>query len=260
MPSPDTTNWSELILAPETSLVVQRGGEEYDNNYVRSYAGPVRVRLDDSEKTAKIGEIEVWYLDGSRAADNELDIADICDSLGQMEADYAAAIYTEGSIDPLVVEDRISNDVLVIHSLTVRAKYHGMEARIIRTIAETIGYHCGTVLMIPERVGIAEGDELDLVPTRDPVISCLSAYQSHSAAAARAGARRRQQSGKRPRSSSSSARLREASVEKQKGKPRGFDHSVVTMRIGISIALKASSARYASPRICGSHLVTRYAR
>jgi hypothetical protein len=178
VPSPDTTNWSELILALETSLVVQHDGDEYDDNYVRRYTGPVRVRIDDEEKTRKIGEIEAWYLDGSRAADNELDIADICDSIGEIEADYAAAIYTHGSIDPSVVEDRISNDVLVIHSLTVQVKYQGqgVEARIVRKIAETIGYHCGAVLMIPERVGIAGSDELDLEPTKDPVIFCLTAY------------------------------------------------------------------------------------
>jgi hypothetical protein len=158
----------------------------------RAFTGPVRVRLDDSEKTAKIGEIEVWCLDGSRAAENELDIADVCDSLGQMEADYVDAIYTDGSIDPAIVENPVSNDVLVIHSLTVQAKYHGqrVEEHIIRTIAETIGYHCGAVVLIPERVGIADADEqvsIDGQPSRSIVQAMVRHGNPGSGLVRRAG-------------------------------------------------------------------------
>ena len=162
----------------DSSLVVQRESDDYQDNYVRRQAGPIRIRLGDSDKTTKIGEIEAWYIDGSRAADDSLDIADVCDSLGQVESDYAAAVYTDRSIDPAIIEDPVSNDVLVIHSLTLQAKYHGqkLETHIIRKIARTVGYHCAAVVLIPKRVGITDSDELELVPTKNPSILCLTSF------------------------------------------------------------------------------------
>lgn len=68
-------------------------------------------------------------------------IADACDSVGQMEADYAAAIYVDGSIALFVVEVPLYNDVLVF---------------------------------IPARVGIADEDELDPLPAKNPPIFCLT--------------------------------------------------------------------------------------
>ena len=41
----------------------------------------------------------------------------------------------------------------------------GLEARIIRKIGDTLGYHCAAIVFDPDRVGIAEDDELELSPT-----------------------------------------------------------------------------------------------
>ena len=51
-------------------------------------------------------------MDGSLAADNGLDIVDVCDSMTQAEFEYASAIYTEGSVDSSIVEEPFYNDVL----------------------------------------------------------------------------------------------------------------------------------------------------
>jgi hypothetical protein len=43
----------------------------------------VRIQGENDGKPKQIGEIEVWYIDGLRAADNGLDIVDVCDSMTQ---------------------------------------------------------------------------------------------------------------------------------------------------------------------------------
>ncbi len=140
----------------------------------------VKARFEDSDEEVEIGQIELWYMDGSRAVDNGLDIADVCDSLGQVEADYAAAVCTVGTVDAFIVDGAFSNDVLVIHSLELSAEWQGQEteARIIREIGQTIGYHCAAVVLIPERVGITDGDEIELVPTKNPSIFALGATRA----------------------------------------------------------------------------------
>ncbi len=166
-------------LSLESLLVVSRKElDDYDDNYVRRHRGPIRVRFEESNAAIEIGDIEVWYIDGSRAVDNGLDIADVCDSLGQLEAVYAAAVYTDGSIDSSIVENPLCNDVLVIHSLSLQVKYRGqqLETYIIRKIAETIGYHSGAVVFVPERVGVTDRDEFERVPTKDSLIYYLTDF------------------------------------------------------------------------------------
>ena len=172
-------NWSELLISLETLLVVGREPlEDYDDNYVRRYAGPVRIQGEDGGDPKQIGEIEFWYIDGSRAADNGLDIVDVCDSMTQTEYEYARAIYTEGSVDSAVVEEPFYNDVLVIHALALTTDFRGLglEARIIRKIADTLGYHCAAIVFDPDRVGIAEDDELELIPTKSSSLFALTDY------------------------------------------------------------------------------------
>ena len=179
MGSEGAENWTELLISLETLLVVGREPlEDYDDNYVRRYAGPVRIQGTDRGEPKQIGKIEVWYIDGSRAADNGLDIVDVCDSMTQAEYEYASAVYTEGSVDSSIVEEPFYNDVLVIHALALASDFQGLglEARIIRNIADTLGYHCATIVFDPDCVGIAEDDELELIPTKSSSISALTDF------------------------------------------------------------------------------------
>ena len=90
---------------------------------MQKYAGPVRIQGENGSEPKRIGEIEVWYIDGSRAADNGLDILDVCDSMTQAEYQYASAIYTEGSVDSSIVEEPLYNDVLAIHALALTTDF-----------------------------------------------------------------------------------------------------------------------------------------
>ncbi len=179
MGSEGAENWTELLISLETLLVVGREPlEDYDDNYVRKYAGPVKIQGENGERQKQIGEIEVWYMDGSRAADSGLDIVDVCDSMTQAEYEYARAIYTDGSVDSSIVEEPFYNDVLAIHALALTNDFRGLglESRIIRKIADTLGYHCAAIVFDPDRVGIAEDDELELSPTKNSSLFALTDF------------------------------------------------------------------------------------
>ena len=79
------------------------------------------------EEEIEIGEIELFYFRGTRALDNDLDIVDISDSIGQDHYDYAAAVYSEGALDSELVGDRISNDVLELHTISILPEYLGRQ-------------------------------------------------------------------------------------------------------------------------------------
>ena len=179
MPQEDIANWSELLISLHSLLVVQREElDSYEDQYVRRLSGPVKVGFEESGDEVEIGEIELWYIDGSRAADNTLDIADVCDSLGQEEYEYASAVYTGGSIDISIDEAPISNDVLVVHALELQSEYQGqgLEARIVWKIGQTLSYHCAAVVFRPELVGLSEKDELGQRPTKNPSFLCLTDF------------------------------------------------------------------------------------
>ena len=172
-------SWTELLISLETLLVVGREPlEGYDDNYVRRYAGPVRIQGENGGQPKQIGEIEVWYIDGSRAADNGLDIVDVCDSMTQAEYEYASAVYPDGSVDTSIVEEPFYNDVLVIHVLALTTDFQGLglEARVIRKIADTLGYHCAAIVFDPDRVGITNENELELIPTKSSSLSALTDF------------------------------------------------------------------------------------
>ena len=171
MATEDLSNWTELLISLHSLLVIQREEfDDYDNQYVRKLSGPVKARFEESRNEVEIGQIDLWYIDGSRAADDELDIVDVCDSLGHAEYEYASALYTNGSVDIASSEESFSNDVPVVHALVLHPEYQGqgLEARIIWKIAQTIGYHCTAVVLDPEQVGISEKDDLGLQPTNRP--------------------------------------------------------------------------------------------
>ena len=143
----------ELEISLSSIIVVQSEEyfDDYSDNYVRRHWGPIRLISGEPEQIEEIGEIELWYIDGSRAIDNGLNIVDVCDSIGQEEHDYADAIYSENRIDEAIIQEPMSNDVLVFHSISILPEYRGKQygLRVTRKIIETIGYHCGAVLLRP---------------------------------------------------------------------------------------------------------------
>lgn len=177
VPAEDLSNWTELLISLHSVLVIPREElDDYDNQYVRKLSGPVKARSEESGNEVEIGRIELWYIDGSRAADDGLDIVDICDSLGQAEYEYASAVYSGGKVDIIDPEGTFSNDVLIVHNLVLQPECRDMEARIVRKIAKTIGYHCALVAIDHEHTRISESDGLGLIPTKNPAILCLTAF------------------------------------------------------------------------------------
>lgn len=197
----------ELEISLNSIIVVQSEEyfDDYSDNYVRRHQGPIRLINSEPERIEEIGEIELWYIDGSRALENGLDIVDVCDSVGREEYDYADAIYSENRIDASIIQEPMSNDVLVLHSISIlpecRGKRYGLH--VTRKMIETIGYHCGAVLLRPtplqfslrnndtewtERMNMQEfmADEqaateklvqywnaFELRPTKNPTIFCV---------------------------------------------------------------------------------------
>lgn len=102
----------------------------------------------------------------------------MCDSLGQAEYEYAAAVYTNGSVDIASCEEVFSNDVLVVHALALQPEYQGqgLETRIIWKTAQTIGYHCTAVVLDPAQIGVSEKGEFGLVPTKNTQLFCLTEF------------------------------------------------------------------------------------
>ena len=206
----DGESWYELHVELESLIVVQsnEGFDEYRDNYLRRHTGPISIVSGEPEQAVEIGEIELWYRDGSRACENSLDIVDVCHSLGQEEYEYAASIYSSGFLDSSVVEEPISDGVLVLHSIAIRPEHRGKGygLRVTRKIIETLGYRCGAVLLKPaplqfsareadkewmSRMGMsAFGTDreiairkltdywnvLDLRPTKDPSIYCIAYF------------------------------------------------------------------------------------
>ena len=206
----DNESYTQLAISLEQVIVVQ--GEEfcdeYGDNYVRRLAGPIRLEYAESEQEVEIGEIELFFIDGTRALDNGLDIVDVCDSMGQDQYDYAAAVYSDGVLDSEIVADSIFNDVLALHTISILPQYRGHQHGLLATrkIIETLGSHCGAVVLKPapqqfsgqaedqawiDRMGMAafENDlqaatkrltdywrALDLCPTKDPSIFCITQF------------------------------------------------------------------------------------
>jgi len=150
--SPGTED-GELLVSLEQLLVVQDESiaDSYDDNYVRYHHGPIWLVDDETEQRTEIGEIELYYIDGTRALDGGLDIVDVCDSIGQEVYEYAASVYVDGVLDSGVVGESFSNDLLVLHSIAILPDFRGRRygLRVTRKVVETIGYQCGAVVLRP---------------------------------------------------------------------------------------------------------------
>ena len=147
------TEDGELLISLEQILVVQNDSiaDSYDDNYVRRHAGPISLVDVETEKRTEIGEIELFYIDGTRALDNGLNIVDVCDSVGQEVYEYATAVYVDGVLDTEIVGETFSNDVLALHTIAILPEFRGREygLRVTKKIVETVGNQCGAVVLRP---------------------------------------------------------------------------------------------------------------
>jgi hypothetical protein len=211
MVSEDNESYTQLVISLEQVIVVQgeEFSDEYGDNYVRRLAGPIRLEYAETEQEVEIGEIELFFVDGTRALDNGLDIVDVCDSMGQDQYDYAAAVYSDGVLDSEIVADSIFNDVLALHTISILPQYRGHQHGLLATrkIIEALGSHCGAVVLNSppqqfsgqaedkawvDRMGMTafENDlqaatkrltdywrALDLRSTKDPSIFCITQFE-----------------------------------------------------------------------------------
>ena len=164
----EETPFPELEIALETLLTVGHELDDYDDDYVRRYAGPIGANDGDEV----VGQLGLWYIDGTRAMENGFDIVDVCDSLGQDEYNYASAVYTNGTIDPSITEAPTYNDVLVVHEFAVQPKYRdlGIETQVIRKIAATVGYHTAAIVL---DANLATTTDLETIPTKSSVLRAI---------------------------------------------------------------------------------------
>ena len=143
----------DLLVSLEQLLVVQEESiaDLYDDNYIRYHHGPIWLVDGETEQRTEIGEIELFYIDGTRALENGLDIVDVCDSIGQEVYEYAASVYVDGVLDSGIVGESFSNDLLALHSIAILPDYRGRRygLRVMRKVVETIGYQCGAVVLRP---------------------------------------------------------------------------------------------------------------
>jgi len=169
------------VSLQDVVLVLDPEDEEYYDNYIRWIRGPVWLARGEPEEKTEIGRVELIYYNGSRAIDHSIDIVDVADSLGQPEFEYARVMYTKGSLDDELLSVAMSNDLLAIRSVSILPKYQGRDygIRVVRKLAETIGYHCGAVVMdadVLSEAGIEAGgapdnpNALELHPTENPTI------------------------------------------------------------------------------------------
>ena len=119
--------------------------DSYRDNYVRFHSGPIWLIEDKSVEKIEIGEMDLYYIDGSRALENGLDIIDVCDSVGQEVYEYASALNKNGALVTEIVDEFFSNDALSLHSISILPAFRGPKygLRVIRKIAVTVGYQCG---------------------------------------------------------------------------------------------------------------------
>ena len=151
-----------LDLGYRISVPIGDEIDEYESNYIRAHRGPIILVHGEGELEREIGEIEIRYIDGERALEKNLDIVDICDSIDQATYEYAFAIYEDGTLDRRIVgEAVISEDVLVLHSISLlpsfRGKGYGLS--ISRKLIETIGGRCGAVLLRPAPLQFSRNDD-----------------------------------------------------------------------------------------------------
>lgn len=153
--------WFSFGIMIDDSRFLDDDGESY-HRVMRSDISLVNDGEEIGEETTeKIGYIEVWYIEGSRAIDNGLDIVDLCDSVDQELYEYANSIYVDGFIDKAICAVPLSNDILVLHRIEIDKRFRGKSygLAISKTICERLGYNCGAILVRPGPLQFSEISE-----------------------------------------------------------------------------------------------------
>ncbi len=182
--------FDELRVSLSQSIAVAgEDAEDYNGNLVRRVSGPVFLVHGEPEEEVQIGSVELIYFSGSRAVDHGLDIVDVSDSVGQEEYEYARSVYSGGVLDPGIVGDAMSNDLLAVHAVSFSPEHRvdTYQSHVIREVAQTVGYHCGAVVVKPANVyGFdtdasivgepepAYGPAFELHRTRNPDVRLIS--------------------------------------------------------------------------------------
>lgn len=164
------------ITLSEVILVLEDGGEEFDDNYMRRMRCAVWLEDENSQKTP-IGNVELIYFDGCRAVDNRFDIVEIADWVGDNEWEIAQAMYTKGLLSQELYDEVTSNDLLAVDSISIQSEYRGRnyELRIVRKLTDAIGRRCGAIVIrsdVLTEAGIASksSNVPSLQPTKNPGI------------------------------------------------------------------------------------------
>ena len=148
----ENESFVELHITFRTSLVIRLSNEDFDEyDYVRRFTGHIESVVGEQEKRTDIGEIEVWYIDGTRAQANNLNIVEICDAVSQEEYSYAESVFTNGKLDYSVVGDTFSQDVMVLHQISILPDFRGRKygLKVTEKLIETMGVQCGAILLHP---------------------------------------------------------------------------------------------------------------
>jgi hypothetical protein len=136
--------------------------DEYDDNYYKILQSPVTLNITNEDyiidKEYDIGFIEIWYVNGTRAFDNNLDIVDICDSHERELYEYASAIYKDRCIDSKLVEMPRTHDILILHRIEIDKEYQGNKYGILisQNIIKHFGYNCGAILIRPSPIQFSD--------------------------------------------------------------------------------------------------------
>ena len=129
--------------------------DEYQDDYFTYLDSPIIYKKYDENseivENVEIGEIELIYLHGNRAYNNDLDIVDICDSENQELYDYASSIYKNGCISEKYNDMSVSNDVLILDRIRIEKSHQGKGFGLIisKKVIELFGYNCGAILIKP---------------------------------------------------------------------------------------------------------------
>jgi hypothetical protein len=156
----------QLIVDPDPT-----SENDYRDNYVRRMSGPVLLAHGEPEEKTHIGEVELIYFAGSLAVENGLDIVDVSNSEGQDEYEYTRSVYADGGVlDRKIVGEAMSNDLLAVHAVSLHPGHQkeSYRLRLLRKIAETVGYHCGAVIVSFSHTD-SSGEEPDVIAESEPL-------------------------------------------------------------------------------------------
>jgi hypothetical protein len=128
---------------------------EYDDDYFSFINSPIiHQKVDENGDTIEsneIGKVELIYLHGNRAFDNNLDIVDICDAEYEELYDYARCIYHNGFISDKINDSPASNDILILDKISIDKSYQGKKLGLIisKKMIDFFGYNCGGIVIKP---------------------------------------------------------------------------------------------------------------